>query len=441
MNKSSNMKYRNICCFSFLLAFIGIFISCSEEKANEVAESPIIEKEAQHKHKDSTEAVKEDLVITSRQFKAAGIELGTLATTGLTESIKVTGTLDVPPQSHAEVSTYIGGVIKSIRFMEASYVKRGETVMTLEHPDFIKLQEEYTSIKGNIAFLEKDFQRQKELSKENVSSGKSFQEAESKYNVEKGRLSSIKSQLSILGISTNLLDKGNITKVISLRSPINGYIAHINGSLGSYAEPNKMLFDVTDNTQINVHLDVYEKDIYKIKPGQKISINLPNQDNVQVEGKIFNIGKSMDNITKSIAVHAKITNNKHRELIPGIFVNALIHIGNTRVKAVPIEAIIRAGEKQYVFIVNDKLCAAPNVKGKDPYTVKDAKGNIVPLAYRMIEVETGTEDKNMVEIIPLKEINTYDQLVIKGAYYLMSALKSGETVGCCAPAEEEKKDK
>lgn len=426
-----------------MLFIIAAFYSCknsSESNTNTDADNPTIEKEAAHQHKDSTEAEKEELVITSKQYKAAGIELGKAVSAGLSESIKATGTLDVPPQNYAEVSTYIGGIIKTINSIEGDHVTKGQTIMTLEHPDFIKLQEEYTSIRSNMSFYKKEYERQKELYDENVSSGKIFQEAESKFNAEKGRLASVESQLSMIGISTSDLDNGKIAKVVSLRSPINGFIANIHGSIGSYAEPNKMLFDVIDNERIHVHLDVYERDVYKIKVGQKVSVTLPNQDNNQVEARIFNIGKALNNTTKSIAIHADIINNKHRELIPGVFVNAVIHAASNEVFAVPSEAVIRSGEKQYVFIVNDQLVNSVPPEGMDPYSVKDSKGNMIPLAYRMIEVTTGTEDKGMMEIHPVKQIASTDQLVVKGAYYLMSALKSGETVGCCAPAEEEKKE-
>lgn len=396
--------------------------------------------EKQHKHLDSTEPVVEDLVITSKQFKAAGIELATVKAASLGESIKATGTLDVPPQNYAEVSTYIGGVIKSINAYEGDQVSKGQIIMTLEHPDFIKLQEEYTTIKSGISYLEKDYERQEELYDKNVSSSKNFQEAESKYNVEKGRLTAIEGQLRMLGISISELNKGNIAKVLSLRTPISGFVGSIQSSLGAYVEPNKMLFDIIDNSRMLVHLNVYENDFYKVKIGQKVSVLLPNQNNAQIEGEIFKIGKTMDKTTKSIGIHAEIKNSNHHELIPGAFVNALIYVASNKVLAVPSEAVIRTGEKQYVFIVNTLLCNAPNVKGKDPYTIKDSKGNVIPLAYRMIEVTTGIEDMGQVEIRPLKDITSIDQLVVKGAYFLMSALKSGETVGCCAPAEPKEKN-
>lgn len=419
-----------------LLAGLYIFTSCNQTAPPEDAE--IV---SQHAHKDTIEEVVDDLVITSRQFKAAGIELGKVGTTSLTGSIKVSGRLEVPPQNRASISVYVGGIIKSIRVSPGSYVTKGQTVMTLEHPDFLKLQEEYTSAKSNLTFLEQDYQRKKELLAENATSQKNFQEAESKYNIEKGRLTSITSQLSILGISVAELNKGNITNVISLRSPISGYVTQVQGSIGAYAEPNKMLFEVVDNSNILVRLDVYERDFYKLKKGQKISIVLPNQDNAEIEGRITTLGKAMDNTTKSIAVYAEIRNNKRQDLIPGIFVNAFIYVDGHAATVVPTETVIRSGEKQYVFIVNEELCSKPNVPGKDPHSVKDASGNVIPLAYRMIEVKTGSESAGVVEINPEEDLRPTDQLVVKGGYFLMSALKSGETVGCCAPAEEEGKEK
>jgi cobalt-zinc-cadmium efflux system membrane fusion protein len=428
------MKKQNLFVLAGSIAFI-MATSCKQKTSVENVVALAI-----HAHKDTIEEIVDDLLITSRQYKAAGIELSKLQTTNLAGSIRVTGVLEAPTQSLAGISTYLGGIIKSILVSPGSYVRKGQTVMTLEHPDFLKLQEEYTSTKNNLVFLEQDLERKKELISGNATSGKSLQEAESRHNVEKSRLASIASKLSMLGISTEELNKGNLSRILALRSPISGYVTHIHGSLGSYAEPNKNLFEVVDNSNILVRLDVYEQDFYKINSGTKVIIILPNQNNQQIEGSIVTLGKAMDPVTKSIPVYAEIRNNKRQDLIPGIYVNAELYLNGHKATVAPTEAVIRSGEKQYLFIVNEELCSNPNVPGKDPYTVKDVAGNTISLAYRMIEVKTGAEDKGMVEINPSQPILLTDQVVMKGAYYLMSALKSGETVGCCAPAEDEAKN-
>ena len=166
---------------------------------------------------------------------------------------------------------------------------------------------------------------------------------------------------------------------------------------------------------------------------------MPNQDNRQIEGKIYNIGKAMDMESKSVAVHAEIVNNKTKELLPGTFVTALVNVGGQFVDALPEAAVVRAGENEYVFIVADlKKLAEDSIQFKkftEPHFVRDANGNLIPLTFELIEVKTKASGRGLVEIDDLARIADSSQVVVKGAYYLLSQLKSGETAGCCAPEE------
>ena len=426
-----NKQHINMLYLLALILGIWLIPACKEK-----VEEPEI---SLHEHADSVLANTDVFQITSRQYKAAEIELGYVQKTELSETFEVTGELDLPPQNFAEVSTSIGGIIKSINVIEGDYVNKGQKVMDLSTPDLIRLQEDYLTSRSNLEYLEKDYVRQKELYAENVSSGKVFQEAESKYQIEKARIASLKRQLSLLSISTDNLHNGIIVQTVPIRSPIKGYIGHVHVGMGSYAEPNNVLFDVIDNTHIHVHLDVFEEDLNKIKVGQKISVMLPNQDNLQIEGKIYNIGKAMDVESKSVAVHAEIVNNKSKELLPGTFVTALVNVGGQFVDALPEAAVVRAGENEYVFIVaNLEKLAEDTIQFKkftEPHFVLDANGNKIPLTFELMEVRTKASGNGLVEIDDLNLIPDSSQVVVKGAYYLLSQLKSGETAGCCAPEE------
>ena len=416
------------------IAFLLLFSSCG--KKQEAIET---EEVSTHTHTDSIEKLT-NLQITSKQFKAAGIELGHLQKTGLTQLLKANGTLDVPAGNMAEVSPYIGGIVKSINVAQGDYVKKGQSVITLQHPDYIILQENYVTTKNELNYLEKEYLRQRLLNEEKVNASKTFQLAESNFNTAKSKLASLERQLSMLNISTVSLDEGVISQGVSLLAPTSGYVTHIHTNLGTYAEPNKPLLDIVDNSKIQVNLEIFEADIDKIKIGQKFSVKLANQSNMEIDGTISKIVRNIDNTTKSISVKGHLNKAEGVELIPGVFVNATIQVETSSVFAVPDDAIVRSGKNQFVFIVDQSLVHKPQEHGKDPYSVKDANGNVIPLTYRMIEVKTGVEDSGLIEIFPYEEITPEDEIVVKGAYYLISALKSGETVGCCAPADEEKKE-
>jgi len=373
------------------------------------------------------------LEITKFQFQSAGLELGNMEYRKMSETIKASGKLDVPPQNFAEVSTYIGGIVKSILVLEGDFVRKGQTVITLEHPDYVKLQEDYLTIKNQIEFTEKEFLRQQELYSQNVSSGKVFQQAQAKFNSEKSRLLSLENQLNMLSISTAQLNRGIITRSIPLKAPISGYVGHLKTSLGGYAEPNKTLFDVINITDIHVHVDVFEKDMKKLKIGQKIIVNRPNQMGEPLEAVIFSIGKMLNESTKTIEIHADVKTNKRNDLIPGTYISAEIQVDERVVACVPEAAVIRVGEKQYVFLATESI----NAKSQKHSVIKEGSKQLDFLpGYQMIEIRTGSSSYEYIEIIPLQPLNKTDLLVLKGAYFLISQLKSGETVGCCDPVEE-----
>lgn len=424
----------NILVFAVVIGLSG----CSKNVAEKTAEKP----DSKTSQEDS---VVTSVNITAAQFKNAGIKLGYLENKQLSEFIKATGYIEVPPQYFAKVSTYIGGVVKTVNVQEGDFVKKGQTIITLEHPDLIKLQEEYISSKNHLLFIEKEYLRQKELFENKVAAGKSFQEAESKYNAEQGKVLSLENQLTMLSISIEDLDKGKIERIVKLKAPIQGYIGHLNISQGAYAEPNKALFDITDNSHLIAHLDIFEKDISKVRIGQKLYVSLPNQEGMttqEIEGKIYLIGKSVDNETKTVSIRANITDKRKHTLIPGMFVNANINIVNKDSKALPVDAVVRAGKKEYIFMATDEWCVNPNAKSAK---AKEASPKIamasdsISLSYKMVEVKTGAAMNGYVGVIPVEKISDSTVMAVKGAYFLISQLKSGETVGCCAAEESETK--
>ncbi len=410
--------------------------------------------------------------LTKEQFEAADIELGKIEKKNLRTTIKASGHLEVPPQNKAEVSTFIGAIVKSISVLEGSKVQKGQALAVLEHPDFVKLQEEYITAKSNLDFLEKEYLRQKELSENNVGTGKVFQKAEADYNAGKGKLNSLESQLKMLSVNLSEVSKGNIASSIILVAPISGYVGHIHASTGAYAEPNKTLFEIIDNSQIHCDLLVYEKDIFKVKVGQKIHFiitNMPEHQeehgNKTIEGEIFGINKSFEDNSKAISVHALIKNENH-ELIPGMYVSALIDVDENETTVVPSGAVFTTAGKEFVFVRNKMtgckkhpLCAAhefcapsencpehpeceqhehsplKKVCTKHPNCEEHEKCKEVESTeayyFTMKEVKKGVSDLGYTEVTFIDDVPEGATIVTKGAFYLLSKSKTSGQMDAC----------
>lgn len=343
--------------------------------------------------------------LTEEQFKATGIELGSLEQRDLVSAVKANGTLELPPQNKASVSSFVGGAIKEIFVIQGDYVRKGQTLANLEHPDVIQLQEDYVKAKSNFAFIEKDYLREKELFDQHVAAEKKFQLAESDYKSQAAVVNSLEHKLSLLGLSPQKVLGGKISRFVPIRSPIDGYVNLIEVNTGSFVDPAKEIFRIVDNHHIHIDLHVYEKDLGKVKEGQKITFKLSNAGEEEMTATIFAVGKAFDPLTKSVAVHADIKNNKRTDLMPGMYVEARISSEVKKVNALPDEAIVSEGTSRFVFVYKGKI---------------KASGNHV---FERTEVIPGASDTGYTEVVLIKDKRPGNKIVTKGAYYLEAQLK------------------
>lgn len=386
-----------------------------------------------HNHGEETTAAKpkeqapvKEVELNEAQYKASGIELGTFAMKNLSEVVNANGYTKLPPQNQADVSVHLTGIVKSINVIEGQSVKKGQVLATIESPEFAKLQEAYLTSKSNLEFLTLEYERQKTLSEENVNSKKVFQKTKADFETEKARFSSLKQQLAVL----NLSGSKSPSSIMPIIAPISGYITEINIKIGSNAEVGKPLLSIVDNSQLHVDLLVYEKDLQKVKPGQNIRFVLTNQDNTEISGKVFNVGKAFENETKSVAVHADIA-NKSQTLIPGMYVNALIDVGAKDVQALPVEAIVKAEGREFIFVLEEghEETSHDQEKGHSHEDGHEHEEAGKMFHFQRIEVKTGTSQLGFVQVSVLQKIDAEAKIVLKGAYYIQSHLLKSEGGG------------
>lgn len=384
-------------------------------------------------HEES--AVKE-VELNEAQFKASAIELGSFETKNLSEVINANGYTKLPPQNQADVSVFLTGVVKSIKVIEGQQVSAGQTLATMESPEFAKLQEAFMTSKSNLEFLTAEFQRQKTLSEENVNSRKTFERTKADYEIEKAQYRSLQKQLAMLRLDST----GNGNSLVPIQAPISGFVTDVNIKIGSNAEPGSPLFSIVDNTKMHVDLLVYEKDLQKVKPGQKVRFVLTNQDNTEIMGEIFSVGKAFENETKSVAVHADIKNDKQL-LIPGMYVNALIDIGSNAVNALPVEAVVKADGREFIFVLEEGHSEEGEGHSDEDHdheggethehaeSGEHAGTHGAEYHFQRIEVKTGTAQLGFVQATPVQHLEPGAKLVLKGAYYIQSHLLKSEGGG------------
>lgn len=382
-----------------LSAFIVALSSCNNgKKSMEVEEVEVIP--------DSIVELRDD------QVKLSGIETGAIDMRSLSGTLKVSGLVAVAPQNLATVSAPLGGFVKSASLMPGSTVTKGQTLAILENQEFIDIQQNYLETKNKIEYAEADFNRQKELFKNEVSSAKNMQQVTAEYKSLKTQVKALEQKLALVGINPSTLTDDNISRSIPVVSPISGYVKAVNVNIGKFVSPSDVLFEIVNSDNLFLELTLFEKDADKASPGQKIRFFI-NNETEQHDAVIYQTGKSI-NADKTYKVYATVT-GKCKNVYPGMYVNAEIEASSNQVTSVPNESIASFDEKDYIFVFEKN-----KVEEGKPFT-----------EYRMIQVQKGVSDKGFTEIVLPEGFDFKSaKVVVKGAYNLLSAKKNAGEMAC-----------
>lgn len=342
-----------------------------------------------------------EMELTPEQQKAIGLSLDTITYRNLSTSLQANGKLELPPQNKAKVSILAGGIVKSIAVKEGEYVNEGQILATLENMDLLQVQQDFLESSTNLVFLKAEFERQKELQKDNINAAKSVQSAENNYNSALVRQKTLEQKLKLYNINPQTLTAEKIRPSFTILSPITGHITRISISIGQFVDPNSMVFEIVDNRFLHIDLTIFEQDVHKVHVGQTLSFSDANDPMHTHTAKIFSINKSFEPNQQATIAHAKIM-DVTEALLPGMFIQARINIDQNMISTLPDEAIVSNGNEHYIFVETK------------------------PDHFKEIQIRSGVSDMGFTEVIPLEELAKGSKVVVKGAYYLFSQLTKGE---------------
>jgi membrane fusion protein, heavy metal efflux system len=392
------IKHKIKLLFIFSTLVIAI-LSCTKGKtASEVKEE---------------EVLPDDIVeLRDDQVKLAKIETGTIEFRSLNGTLKVNGIVTVAPQNMAMVSMPMGGFVKSISLVPGNSVSKGQTLAIVENQEFIDIQQNYLEARNKLEYAEAEYKRHTDLYKDDIYSQKNLQQVTSEYKNLKALVKALEQKLALIGINPSTLNENSISRSIAVTSPISGFVKTIHTNIGKFVAPTDILFEIVNSDNLLLELTLFEKDADKVSAGQKIRFFI-NNETEQHDAVIYQTGRSV-NTDRTYTVYARVI-GLCKNILPGMYVNALIEAKGNNAATLPSEAIVSFDDKDYIFAFD-----------------KNKEENGKPfIEYRMIEVHKGVTDGGYTEItLPDGFDIKTAKIVVKGAYNLLSAKKNAGEMSC-----------
>jgi len=293
----------------------------------------------------------------------------------------------------------LGGYLKSTQLLPGMHIGKGATTAVMEDQQYIQLQQDYLTAKAKLLYAEQEFNRQRDLNLSKASSDKVYQQAQLEYTSQKVLMKSLGEKLQLIGIRPDKLDENNLSRSITIPSPIDGFVTKVNVNIGKYVNPSDVLFEMVNPGDIHLALTVFEKDVNKLLVGQQLVAYTNNDPGKKYPCEIILIGKDFSN-DKSVEVHCHFK-SYDRALIPGMFMNAEVKVESKQADALPVGAIVTYQGKQFAFVV----------KGSKQF--------------EMTEIKTGNTENGYITVdigdTPGMDSAVY---VTRGAYTLLMKLKN-----------------
>jgi len=367
--------------YTFILILSLFFFTCSSPDQQEVSDAP------------QTPAVltTDKIELNEEQIRLAEIKIGSLSQQVISDFVECTGTITLPPQHIMTITPPMGGFVERVNFLPGDYVRKGTLLAVLSHQDYISLQQEYLENASALVYATQEYERQKTLSEGNAAAMKKMQESQKEFQRLKARTMGLAARLRYIGIKPEKIEEKGIQSSIAVFAPADAYVTEVKANPGKYFGEQDELYELIDKSHLHLDLNVFEKDIAKVRKGQKVYFNLNSDSHRMYEGLVLLVGQKLEEAHRAFSVHVDLSQPEDF-FRPGMYTQAKIFMQSDSVSAVPEAAIIQQDQHNYVFVKT---------------------GN----EFIRREVKTGARVNDMVEITNPEVLQDLP-VVVRGAYFL-----------------------
>ncbi|MBX2926393.1 MAG: efflux RND transporter periplasmic adaptor subunit [Saprospiraceae bacterium] len=381
---------KNVIVCSILLSLLLSFAGCRQKDVEPAAAQD------SHTHHHDEEG---HILLTKAQYDQAGIQTGGFSSRLVQEYTTASAELFLGKEHTAAVSAFTEGIVSELKVSLNQSVRKGDIIAVLHKPDLLNLQQEYLEQKALLPFLRAEFERYKALASDNATASKNFQKAEAELRQAETSLAIQAAKLKQLQMAPEQVSADNLKTTLLLKAPISGRITAIYENVGAMLTPGATLCDIADYSKIQPVVYVFEKDIFRVKPGAKVLLHFPAAPERTYSAVIYSMEGSVDQERKALRAFARFENAPTDNLIEGAFMEARIApAAGSETAVLPVSAVVREGDGEYIFVL----------EGME-------EGGYV---FRKVAAKTGATADGFVAVSAAEALPADARIVVKGAYYV-----------------------
>ncbi len=243
-----------------------------------------------------------------------------------------------------------GGQIKSIYVKAGSKVGKGTLILKLDdaiaRQQIVAAQQQVGQIKARVAQAQTVYQRYQNLWKENI--GAEIQVINAKADVD-ALSAQLRAAQAQVGLAQQQANMSNVYAGIS------GTIDEMNVRVGEFFSPQSAAMRgagirIINNSNLKIETNVPENYITRVKKGDRVEVVVPQSGRAPYESIITVIGGSIDPVTRSFSVEAKLPSDPDLKPNQTAVMRILDYQSRASI-AVPINVVQSDEKNKYVYVL------------------------------------------------------------------------------------------
>ena len=318
--------------------------------------------------------------------------------------IRLAYTADISPYQVVNIFSRVDGYIATLHVDKGDFVKTNQLLVEIDHTDYHhavnQAKANLSAAKAKVAQQDAvlrnaklTFDRMQTLIKDQFVSQQDLDNAQVNLDAARAAQDSLQAQVNQMEVALAQSER-NLTYSY-IRAPFEGYVAERNLDTGAYVSSataststmSRGIMSLHDINTVRVLIEVVERDIPLVQVGQKAELRAEAYPDHVFEGTVTRIVQALNRATRTMTVEVDLPNGDRR-LKGGMFARVEVLVGTHRqALQIPIDAVSRLEETQYVYVVRD---------GKA----------------RRVEVEVGARSGNRIEIT--KGLTGNESVIVSG---------------------------
>jgi cobalt-zinc-cadmium efflux system membrane fusion protein len=345
--------------------------------------------------------------LDSGQIRRAGIAWGVAEKRAVATVLPLTGELRIHPENRATVSATADGLLTDMRVRLNQSVRKGEIIGTLRKSDLLDLQQQFLENRDRLAFLQTERDRYAALKNDDATAAKNLQKSEAELRAATTTGQVLAAKLRLYKIDPDQLTAASVRAELPVYAPINGIVTAVHLSAGSAVQSGAAICEIADFSALHADLFVYEKDILKIRTGQRAVIAFPGAPASALQAEVFSIDRVLDPAKNALRVHARVNQTAALPLTDGLYFDAALTIdAPASLPTLPADAVVRDGLEEFVLVLE-----------------AEKNGGA---AFRAVQVTSRETKDGYTAFEPATALPEGARLVRKGAYFVWSQGKVEE---------------